>query len=240
MAMLSNGCAKKAVKKPERSRILVVEDDLLAAETIQRVLRSGGYDAETAPDGMSALRRAAERPPDLVVLDVMLPGMDGLEICRLLRSVTQSLPILMLTARSHPQDRVRGLDSGADDYLLKPFDYQELLARVRALLRRAPPAQAQKLEFSDLRLDPATREVWRAQKRLALTAREFGLLEHFLRHPRQVLSPERLLESVWGDEAAEVDVVKVYIGYLRAKLEAQGCPRLIHTVRGAGYSLRDA
>jgi two-component system response regulator MprA len=219
-------------------RILVVDDDPMVATTIQRVLLPEGYDVDVALGGSAALDPARDRRPDLVVLDLMMPGIDGLEVCRQLRA-DGNLPILMLTARSGTADRVRGLDTGADDYLVKPFAYAELLARVRALLRRTPPP-ATILQFADLTLEIETGEVRRGDRIIQLTAREFALLTHFLRHPRQVLSREQLLASVWADEETDDNVVAVYIGYLRAKLDGSGEPRLIQTVRGFGYSLREA
>ncbi len=189
-------------------------------------------------DYTKALEQARAHRPDLVVLDLMMPGIDGLEVCRKLRA-NGDLPILMLTARSGTADRVRGLDTGADDYLVKPFAYAELLARVRALLRRAPPP-ATILQFADLSLHVETGEVRRAERLVPLTAREFALLAHFLRHPRQVLTRDQLLAAVWAGEHTDDNVVAVYIGYLRAKLDGNGEPRLIQTIRGFGYSLREA
>jgi two-component system, OmpR family, response regulator MprA len=218
-------------------RILVVDDDPMVATTVQRVLRPEGYDVEVAHSGMAALGKARDRRPDLVVLDVMMPDLDGLEVCRQLRA-DGDVPILFLTARSGTADRVRGLDTGADDYLVKPFEYAELLARVRALLRRRPPAPTI-LQFADLTVELGTDDVRRGERRISLTAREFALLTYFLRHPRQVLTREQLLASVWGDEETDDNVVAVYVGYLRAKLEAPGKPRLIQTIRGFGYSLRE-
>jgi len=218
-------------------RILVVDDDPMVASTIQRVLRPEGYDVDVALGGAAALDRARERRPDLVVLDLMMPGIDGLEVCRQLRT-DGNLPILMLTARSGTADRVRGLDTGADDYLVKPFAYAELLARVRALLRRTPPP-ATVLQFADLTMEIEIGEVRRGDRVIQLTAREFALLTHFLRHPRQVLTREQLLTAVWAEEETDDNVVAVYIGYLRAKLDGPGEPRLIQTVRGFGYSLRE-
>jgi two-component system response regulator MprA len=217
--------------------ILVVEDDKRLAATLERVLAAEGHEVEVAGDGMEALRRARERPPDLAILDVMLPGLDGISVCRRLRATAQ-FPILLLTALGGTDERVRGLDSGADDYLVKPFAYQELLARVRALLRRGTPADH--LRFADLVLEPASREAWRGARQVAFTATEFELVEHFLRHPRQVLTREQLLDAVWHGEPESDNVVAVYIGYVRQKLEAAGEPRLLHTVRGAGYALREA
>lgn len=218
------------------SRILVVEDDARLAATLQRVLAAEGHDVEVSGDGMDALRRARDHSPDLAVLDVMLPGLDGIAVCRRLRETAQ-FPILMLTALSATEDRVRGLDSGADDYLVKPFAYEELLARVRALLRRTEPAD--RLRFADLVLEPAAHLAWRGSRQLELTATEYQLLEHFLRHPRQVLTREQLLDAVWSGEPETDNVVAVYVGYLRQRLEEAGEPRLLHTVRGSGYALRE-
>ena len=215
------------------SRILVVEDDPRLAATLERVLQAEGHDVETAGEGNAALRRARERPFDLVVLDIMLPGVDGITVCRRLRS-SGSVPILLLTALGGTEERVRGLDSGADDYLDKPFAYEELLARVRALLRRTAPPDH--LRFADVRLEPSSRVAWRGERAIELTTTEFDLLQHFLRHPRQVLSREQLIDAVWKGEAESDNVVAVYVGYLRQKL---GEPRLLHTVRGAGYALRE-
>jgi len=218
------------------SRILVVEDDARLGATLGRVLGAEGHDVEVAADGNEALRRTRDRAFDLVVLDVMLPGIDGIGVCRRLRA-TGSVPILMLTALGGTEERVRGLDSGADDYLVKPFAYEELLARVRALLRRSTPGDH--LRFADLRLEPSVRGAWRGDRSITLTATEFDLLEHFLRHPRQVMTREQLLDTVWKGEPQTDNVVAVYVGYLRQKLEQEGEPRLLHTVRGAGYALRE-
>ena len=219
-----------------RPRILVVEDDGRLAATLERVLAAEGHDVELAVDGLEAVRRARERPPDLVLLDVMLPGLDGIGVCRRLRATAQ-FPILLLTALGGTEERVRGLDSGADDYLVKPFAYQELLARVRALLRRTGPVDH--LRFADLVLEPASRQAWRGSRPILLTATEFELVEHFLRHPHQVLTREQLLDAVWHGEPESDNVVAVYIGYVRQKLEEAGEPRLLQTVRGAGYALRE-
>ena len=219
-------------------RILVVDDDPMVATTVQRVLRPEGYEVDVALGGEAALEQARANRPDLVVLDLMMPGIDGLEVCRRLRA-GGTLPILMLTARSGTADRVRGLDLGADDYLVKPFAYAELLARVRALLRRLPPP-ATILQFADLTLEVETGEVRRGPRAVSLTAREFALLAHFLRHPRQVLTREQLLAAVWGGEDTDDNVVAVYVGYLRSKLDEGAESRLIQTIRGFGYSLREA
>ena len=219
------------------SRILVVEDDARLAATLERVLVAEGHGVEVVGDGMQALRRAREQPFDVVVLDIMLPSLDGVVVCRRLRAASATLPILLLTALGGTEERVKGLDAGADDYLVKPFAYEELLARVRALLRRSGPHDD--LRFADLLLEPASRGAWRGKRSLTLTATEFELLRHFMRHPRQVLTREQLLQEVWKDEPESDNVVAVYVGYLRQKLEDGGEPRLLHTVRGAGYALRE-
>ena len=219
------------------SRILVVEDDARLAATLERVLAAEGHQVELVGDGLEALRRASQQPFDLVVLDIMLPGLDGVGVCRRLRATAQ-IPILLLTALGGTEERVRGLDAGADDYLVKPFAYEELLARVRALRRRAGPPDH--VRFSDLLLEPLSRGAWRGKRSMALTATEFDLLAHFLRHPRQVLTREQLLEAVWKGEPESDNVVAVYVGYLRHKLEEGGESRLLHTVRGAGYALRES
>jgi len=215
----------------------VVEDDAPLAATLERVLVAEGHEVELTGDGLDAVRRARDRVPDLVVLDLMLPGADGVTVCRRMRETAQ-FPILMLTALGGTEHRVSGLDSGADDYLVKPFAYQELLARVRALLRRSRPAD--RLRFADVELEAAAHVAWRGSRQLNLTATEFDLLEYLLRHPRQVLSREQLLAAVWRDEPDNDNVVAVYIGYLRQKLEQDGEPRLLNTVRGAGYTLRES
>jgi two-component system response regulator MprA len=215
----------------------VVDDEPAVAATLERVLRAEGYAVHVAHQGHAALRLVEEHCPDLVILDVMMPVLDGIAVCRRLRA-ERSTPVLMLTALGDVEERVRGLDNGADDYLTKPFAYQELLARVRALLRRAAPGVSQRLQLTDLTADPATREAWRGDRELQLTAREFDLLVHLLRHPRQVLTREQLLDAVWQGEPESDNVVAVYIGYLRQKLEEDGSPRLLHTVRGVGYALR--
>ena len=219
------------------SRILVVEDDKRLAATLERVLTAEGHHVELVGDGLEALRRAREQPFDLVVLDIMLPSLDGVGVCRRLRATGQ-VPILLLTALGGTDERVRGLDAGADDYLVKPFAYEELLARVRALRRRAGPIDH--LRFGDLLLEPQSRGAWRGKRSMTLTTTEFDLLQHFLRHPRQVLTREPRLDAVWKGEPASDNVVAVYIGYLRQKLEEGGEPRLLHTVRGSGYALRES
>ena len=219
----------------KRFRILVVEDDARLAATLERVLVAEGHEVERVGDGLEALRRAREEPFDLVVLDIMLPSLDGVGLCRRLRASAQ-VPVLMLTALGGTSERVRGLDAGADDYLVKPFAYEELLARVRALLRRSSPGDH--LRFADVLLEPPSRGAWRGMRSMTLTATEFDLLQHFMRHPRQVLTRDQLLEAVWRGEPESDNVVAVYVGYLRQKLEEGGEPRLLHTVRGAGYALR--
>jgi len=228
-------------------RVLVVDDEPAVREALGRTLRFEGYDVELAGDGADALAALGERRPDLIVLDVMMPRLDGLEACRRLRASGDTLPVLMLTARDGVGDRVAGLDAGADDYLVKPFALEELLARVRALLRRsmivngAAGAAAGPLRYANLSLDPATREVRRGDRPLELTRTEFALLEVFLRHPRQVLTRSTLFEKVWGyDFGASSNSLDVYMGYLRRKLEFGGEQRLLHTVRGVGYALREA
>ena len=214
----------------------MVEDDARLAATLERVLSAEGHQVEVVGDGMAALRRARDQPFDLVVLDIMLPGLDGVGVCRRLRATGQ-VPILLLTALGGTDDHVRGLDAGADDYLVKPFAYEEFLARVRALRRRGGPTDH--VRFADLLVEPQSRGAWRGQRPITLTATEFELLQHFLRHPRQVLTRDQLLEAVWKGEPETDNVVAVYVGYLRQKLEEAGEPRLLHTVRGAGYALRE-
>lgn len=218
--------------------ILVVDDDMKIRSVLGRGLRFEGYDVHLAADGHEALQIARITPLDLVVLDVMLPGMDGLEICRRLRR-GMSVPILMLTARDAVPDRIAGLDSGADDYLVKPFDFEELLARVRALLRRTQPQDEEVLTFADLRLNTGTREAHRDSRRIDLTTREYELLLLFLRHPRQVLLREQILDRIWGDALVDSNAIEVHIGRLRDKLERDDEERLIQTIRGAGYALRE-
>lgn len=216
-----------------------MDDDARLGASLRRALAYEGYSVDVAVDGSDALVEARDRPPDLVVLDVMLPGIDGIEVCRRLRAGSD-VPILMLTARDAVSDRVAGLDAGADDYLMKPFAYDELLARVRALLRRREPSGRETLRCADLVMDVAAHEIRRGDRVVELTALQFNLLEHFLRHQRQVLARERLLESVWGVESDAIsNVVDVTIADLRARLEAEHEPRLLHTVRGVGYVLRE-
>ena len=219
-------------------RVLVVEDDGDIADVLRRSLAMDGYEVKLAPDGETALDSAGDFAPDAVVLDLGLPGIDGVEVCRALRS-EGDVPILMLTARDGLDDRVEGLDSGADDYLVKPFERAELLARLRALLRRRPPRGSAFLVAGDLRLNPDTREALRGDRELELTGREFELLEHLLRNQRLVVSREKLLDEVWDyGPYAETNTVDVFVSNLRRKLEAGGEPRLLHTVRGSGYVLR--
>jgi two-component system response regulator MprA len=222
-------------------RILVVEDEARIASLISRGLRHEGYKVEVAPNGETALDKAFTDPPDLIVLDVMLPDLDGLEVCRQLRVAGADEPVLMLTAKDAVTDRVAGLDSGADDYLVKPFAFDELLARVRALLRRtAPPDANVPMEFADLELDPATRQACRGERDIELTAKEYEVLELFMRNPRQVLTRDVIYDRIWGyDFGGESNIIEVYVRYLRAKLEAGGESRLIHTLRGVGYVLRE-
>ncbi len=219
-------------------RVLVVEDDNEIAEVLRRVLRQEGHDVRTAVDGIDALEAASEFMPDLVVLDLGLPKLDGSEVLKRIRT-SDDVPILVLTARSELEDRVVGLDSGADDYLVKPFERQELLARIRALMRRRPPRGSAALVVGDLRLNPDTREVSRGDREIDLTNREFELLEYLMRNERLVVSRERLLEEVWGyDPTAMTNTIDVFISNLRRKLEEGGEPRVLNTKRGAGYVVR--
>jgi two-component system, OmpR family, response regulator MprA len=221
-------------------RILVVDDDPAVSAALDRALRLDGYEVATVADGSSALQSLALSPPDALVLDLGLPGMDGLEVCRRLRSAGDDTPVLMLTARDAVQDRVLGLDAGADDYVVKPFALAELQARLRALLRRRPADSGEVLRFADLSLDLGTREARRGERAFSLTRIEFDLLELFLRHPRQVLTREVILDRVWGYTFdSGTNSLAVYIGYLRRKTEAGGEPRLLHTLRGVGYALRE-
>ncbi len=222
----------------QAARVLVVDDDPRILSMMRRVLEVDGYSVAVAPDGLEAIDILRSDDTDLVILDVMLPGSDGFEVCRTIRRES-GVPILMLTARDEATDKVTGLDCGADDYVVKPFNPDELLARVRALLRRLQPRQTEVLRFQDVEVVPSAREASRDGERLELTAREFELLELFLRHPRQVLTREQILQEVWGfDYLGDSNLVDVRIKYLRDKLEAGGRARVIQTVRGAGYALR--
>ena len=219
-------------------RVLVVEDDAEIADVLRRTLRQEGHEVRSAADGVAALEVAEDFVPDLVILDLGLPKLDGVEVCRRLRAESDA-SILILTARAQTDDRVEGLDSGADDYLVKPFERKELLARMRALLRRRPPRGTASLAVGNLRLNPDTREVQRGDREIELTNREFELLEYLMRNERLVISRERLLEEVWGyDPMAMTNTIDVFISNLRRKLEAGGEPRLLHTKRGAGYVIR--
>jgi two-component system, OmpR family, response regulator MprA len=221
-------------------RVLVVEDDAAIADVLRRTLRQEGHEVRSAEDGVQALELAESFVPDLVILDLGLPKLDGVEVCRRLRAESDA-PILILTARTDTDDRVEGLDSGADDYLMKPFERKELLARMRALLRRRPPRGSAALAVADLRLNPDTREVHRGDRQVELTNREFELLEYLMRNERLVVSRERLLEEVWGyDPMAMTNTIDVFISNLRRKLEAGGEPRVLHTKRGAGYVVKAA
>ncbi|MFE9248447.1 response regulator transcription factor [Streptomyces sp. NPDC007088] len=233
-------------REQHQQRILVVDDDPAVREALRRSLAFEGYDAEVAVDGHEALAKAGSYRPDLLVLDIQMPGMDGLTAARRLRAAGSTTPVLMLTARDTVGDRVTGLDAGADDYLVKPFELDELFARIRALLRRSAYAAARDaadadevLSFADLRMNLATREVTRGERPVELTRTEFTLLEMFLAHPRQVLTREQILKAVWGfDFEPSSNSLDVYVMYLRRKTEAGGEPRLVHTVRGVGYVLR--
>jgi two-component system response regulator MprA len=219
--------------------VLIIEDDEAIVKVLRRGLVYEGFQALSALDGETGLAMAREHNPDLVVLDWMLPGIDGLEVCKSLRS-NSNVPIIILTAKDTLQDRINGLDSGADDYLVKPFELDELLARVRALLRRTQQDRAPVLSFADLSLDISTHQATRNERNIPLTAKEFDLLDLFMHHPRQVLTREMIFDRVWGyDFGGESNVLDVYVRYLRQKLEIEGEQRLIHTVRGVGYVLRE-
>jgi two-component system response regulator MprA len=224
-------------------RILVVDDERAVRESLRRALELEGYEIELAADGREALSRLTENgdtQPDVVILDVLMPGVDGLEVCRRLRRGGNMVPVLMLTARDEIENRVAGLDAGADDYVTKPFALEELVARVRALLRRTSDTDDEVLRFADVELDPGTREVRRAGQTIELTRTEFALLELFMTNPRQVLTRSIIFERVWGyDFGFASNSLDVYIGYLRRKTEIDGKPRLIQTVRGVGYALRE-
>jgi len=221
-------------------RVLLIEDEVKIANFIRRGLTYEGYEVSVAYDGQEGIFKARQESPDVIILDLMLPDIDGLDVCRRIRAESD-VPILILTAKDAVSDRVAGLDSGADDYLVKPFAFDELLARIRALLRRRKRSQSEALlRFADLVMNTATREVWRGKRQVNLTAKEFDLLELFMRHPNQVLTRDIIYEDVWGyDFSGESNIIEVYIRYLRAKLEAAGEPRLIHTVRGVGYILKE-
>jgi two-component system response regulator MprA len=221
-------------------RILVVDDEPAVREALERILRHDGFDVAVACDGREAVRSQAAAPADAILLDVLMPGLDGLEVCRRMRDIGDRTPVLMLTARDEVGDRVAGLEAGADDYLSKPFSLDELLARLRALLRRSGwSEQREVLRFDDLELDPSSHEVRRGERLIELTRTEFLLLELFLHHPRQVLTRSQIFDRVWGyDFGPASNSLEVYVGYLRRKTEAAGEPRLLHTVRGVGYVLR--
>ena len=220
-------------------RVLVVEDDEEIAQVLQRSLRLEGYEVKLAGDGVRGLDEAHAFLPDVIVLDLGLPRLDGIDVARRLREDGDDTPILMLTARDAVNDRIAGLDSGADDYLIKPFERQELLARMRALLRRRPPRGMAPLRVGDLTLNPDTHEVARGERQIELTQREFELLEYLMRNERIVISRQRLLDEVWGyDPFSMTNTIEVFVSNLRRKLESGGEPRLLHTIRGAGYVLR--
>jgi two-component system response regulator MprA len=223
------------------AHILVVDDEPAVRDALERALRSDGYRVSLAGDGEEALAKVSGQPPDLIVLDVLMPRLDGLETSRRLRRQGDRTPVLMLTARDAVGDRVEGLDAGADDYLVKPFALEELLARIRALLRRSlPNAEEEPLVFEDLRLDPVAHEVHRGERRIELTRTEYLLLELFLLNPRRVLTREVIFDRVWGyDFGPTSNALEVYVGYLRRKTEAEGEPRVIHTVRGVGYVMKE-
>jgi two-component system response regulator MprA len=220
-------------------QILIIEDDERILQFLRRGLVYEGYRVMTADDGLKGLSLARDNPPDLVILDWMMPGLDGLEVCKRLRAA-DDVPILMLTAKDGVSDRVVGLDAGADDYLVKPFEFEELMARIRALLRRSKSASPKMLQFEDLKLDTGTRQASRGDRLIELTAKEYVLLELLMQHPRQVLTRELIFDRVWEyDFGGESNIIEVYIRYLRQKTEAAGEPRLIHTVRSVGYVLRE-
>jgi DNA-binding response OmpR family regulator len=222
------------------ARILLVEDEVKLARFIELELGSEGYEISLAHDGMTGLSMLRESPPDLAILDWMLPGISGLEICRRLRSTGSSIPVIFLTAKDEIGDRVAGLDAGADDYVVKPFSIEELLARIRAHLRRTQETDKDLLQFDDLSLNRRTREVHRGKRVIELTAKEFDLLDYLLSHPRQVLTRDQILEHVWGyDFMGDSNIIEVYIRYLRLKLQENDEKRLIHTVRSVGYVLKD-
>ncbi|MFB6275748.1 MAG: response regulator transcription factor [Halothece sp.] len=222
------------------SQILIVEDETKLAQFIELELKSEGYEVITATNGFDGLTQARESSPDLLILDWMLPGISGLEICQRLRQTGSMVPVIILTAKDETSDRVAGLDAGADDYVVKPFSVEELLARIRAHLRRTQEEETDILQFQDLKLNTSTREVYRGDRAIELTAKEFELLRYLLNHSRQVLTRDQILEQVWGyDFIGDSNIIEVYIRYLRLKLEAEGESRLIQTMRGVGYVLRE-
>jgi two-component system response regulator MprA len=219
--------------------ILVIEDETRIADLLRRGLTYEGFRVSVADDGLSGLSIARDDPPDLVILDWMLPGLDGLEVCKRLRAAGP-VPVIMLTAKESVPDRVAGLNAGADDYMVKPFAFDELLARIRAQLRRTRPQATEMLHFGDLTMNTATREVMRGNRKVELTTKEYDLLELFLRHPRQVLTRDVIFDRIWSyDFGGESNIIEVYVRYLRQKTEAEGEPRLIQTIRGVGYALRE-
>jgi two-component system OmpR family response regulator len=221
-------------------RILLVEDEEKLAKFVQLELSYEGYEVDVANDGLTGLMTARDKDPDLIILDWMMPGLSGVEVCRRLRQTGTQTPIILLTAKDEVKDRVEGLDAGADDYVVKPFSIEELLARVRAHLRRNEPQDADMLVFDNLTLNRKTRQITRGQREIELTSKEFDLLEYLMTNPKQVLTRDRILEEVWGyDFMGDSNIIEVYIRYLRLKLEAEGEKRLIQTVRGVGYVLRN-
>lgn len=222
------------------AHILLVEDEVKLARFVELELSFEGYQVSVANDGLSGLTMARESHPDIVILDWMLPGMSGVDICRRLRATGEKVPIILLTAKDEVSDRVTGLDAGADDYVVKPFSIEELLARIRAHLRRNLEEDVDILQFENLKLNRSTREVYRGTRQIELTAKEFDLLEHLMSHARQVITRDRILEEVWGyDFMGDSNIIEVYIRYLRLKLEANNEKRLIQTIRGVGYVLRE-
>jgi DNA-binding response OmpR family regulator len=220
--------------------ILLVEDEIKLARFIELELESEGYRVSVAHDGMSGLSLARESEPDLAILDWMLPGLTGVELCRRLRATGSKIPVILLTARDEVEDRVTGLDAGADDYVVKPFSIEELLARIRSHLRRTQTTDENLLQFEDLSLNRRTREVFRGQRSIDLTAKEFELLQYLMSHPRQVFTRDQIIENVWGyDFLGDSNIIEVYVRYLRLKLEEKSEKRLLHTARGVGYALRE-
>ena len=241
--MIRNGDGAPDARHPTSGAaqppVLVIDDDENITGFLKRALSYAGFTVSVAHSGQEGLDRALTTPPCVVILDVLMPGLDGLDVCRRLRA-GGDVPILMLTAKDEVYDRVKGLECGADDYLIKPFALEELVARLRALLRWRAPNESKQVRFSDLTADLGTRAVWRGDRPVSLTAREFALLAAFVRNPRHVLSKDQVLEQVWGfDTEVDTHVLEVYVRYLREKLEAAGEPRLIHTLRGAGYVLKE-